>query len=81
MSTIALVVGSLQKMPELLPVIEDLGSPTRAVRGEGRALRYGRRGLVVDARERTRIRPDTRSEGRVDAVHTTLADAMKQAAQ
>ena len=39
MSTIALVVGSLQKMPELLPVIEDLGR---------RHARYGVKGEHCD---------------------------------
>lgn len=66
MSTIALAVGSLQKLPELVPIVQDLGRRYVGYGVKDDQLRYRRRRAAVDARQGARGRLHTRCEGRVD---------------
>ena len=80
MSTIALAVGSLQKMPELVPIIQDLGR-----RHIGYGVKDEHYDIVAEALLWTLdnglgadFTPDVREAW--ISVYTTLADTMKNAA-
>ena len=80
-ANIALVVGSLQKMPKLLPVIKDLSR--RHARYRVKDERYD---MVAEALLWTlenglgsNLVPEVKDAW--IAVHTTFPDAMKEAAQ
>ena len=79
MSTIALAVGSLQKLPELVPIVQDLGR-----RHIGYGVKDEHYDIVADALLWTLDKglgadftPDVREEW--ISVYTTLADTMKSA--
>ena len=81
MSVLALAVGSLQKLPELVPIVQDLGR-----RHTGYGVRDEHYDLVAEALMWALdkgLGPDFTPEVKDAwiAVYTTLADTMKGAAQ
>lgn len=81
MSTIALAVGSLEKMPELAPVVQELGR-----RHVGYGVKDEHYDIVAEVLLWTLdkgLGPDFTPEVKDAwiAVYTTLADAMKSAAR